>query len=64
MGTSEAVNVAISLTQLAMNMMVASQRVQQIVSQAQSEGRDLTEEEKQSVIDLRKTAMDRWDALE
>lgn len=56
----EAVNLALALTALATRAMESAARVQQLVAQAQAEGRDLTDTEIAEIRDRRIGAVDRW----
>lgn len=56
----EAVNLALALTALATRAMESAARVQQLVAQAQSEGRDLNGDEVAEIQARRIGAVDRW----
>lgn len=56
----EAVNLALALTALAARAMESAARVQQLVAQAQAEGRDLSDAEIREIQDRRIGAVDRW----
>lgn len=56
----EAVNLALALTALATRAMESAARVQQLVAQAQAEGRDLSDAEIAEIRDRRIGAVDRW----
>lgn len=56
----EAVNLAMALTTLGIRAVESAARVQQIVSQAQAEGRDLSHDEISEIQTRRIGAVDRW----
>lgn len=58
-----ALNIALGLTQLSIRVVEAASRINTIIATAQSEQRDLTTAEVQDIIDLRKTAQDRWESM-
>ncbi len=58
-----AIDAAIALTQLASNVAQASIEIQTTLQKAQSEGRDLTDEEVAAIQAKRKAAVDRWESL-
>jgi Ser/Thr protein kinase RdoA (MazF antagonist) len=62
-GTLVAVETAMALTTLAIRMAESAQKLHQIFIAAQSEGRDLTEEEVASIQEMRHMAVNRLEAL-
>lgn len=58
-----ALDILIALSRLRERMVKAEREVSEMIQDAQSEGRDLTEEELQSVVEKRNDAMDRWNRL-
>lgn len=60
MNAVDAINIVLALTALANRAMESAVRVQQLVANAQAEGRDLTHEEISEIQDRRIGAVDRW----
>lgn len=58
-----AVDALAAITTLVVRGAQAQQYISQLIQQAQSEGRDLTEAEVQAIHDRRQAAMDRWNSL-
>ena len=62
-GTLVAIETAMALTTLAVRMAESAQKLHQIFLAAQSENRDLTDEEVQTIQEMRHLAMTRLEAL-
>lgn len=60
MNAVDAINIVLALTALANRAMESAVRVQQLVAQAQAEGRDLSHAEIAEIQDRRIGAVDRW----
>lgn len=60
MNAVDAINIVLALTALANRAMESAVRVQQLVAQAQAEGRDLSDAEIAEIRDRRIGAVDRW----
>lgn len=61
MTTVEAISAITALTTLAVRSAEAVQRISILIQQAQSEGRDLTDDEAAAIRDMRAQAVRRWD---
>lgn len=59
----EAIQIMSAMLTLSINTMEMAQRVSLMIQQAQSEGRDLTDDELAQIRQLRQEAMDRWNAV-
>ena len=55
-----AIDALLSLTQLSMRIVQATNEIGTTLALAQSEGRDLTEDEVKAVQDKRQAAVDEW----
>lgn len=62
MTTAEAIAAISALTTLLVRSAEAVQRISAMVQQAQTEGRDLSEEEQQAIREMRSKAVERWDS--
>jgi len=63
-GSLVAIETAMALTTLAVRMAESAQKLHQIFLAAQSEGRDLTDEEIASIQEMRHLAIARLEAME
>jgi len=59
-GMVVAIDALLSITQLSVRMMEAANQISATLSAAQSEGRDLTDAEVDSIKQMREDAVDSW----